>query len=229
MQVIKLSQREDREAWLDAGRGLVTGSKAKSIKPLSRGADRTPAGFWELLAEKVSIAPDGEKDIDRGQRLEKQALEHFAKEYKLDIDLDVGIWVSDESKEIAVSPDSAEKSDKPKWAAEAKCLSTKNHLKYIFKDKWARQEESYKSIESIPNESKTAFREQVIQYFVVNENLKTLYFVLYDDRVAFDKYIMHVIEIKRNEIEDEIKEQKEIQLNALAEINQLVKEIQNAG
>jgi len=227
MKVIKLSQRGDREAWLDLRRGLITGTKARGIRPLIRGADRTPMGFWSLLAEKVSIASDGEPDMDRGQRLEKDAVEQIAKKYKLDVDDDPGMWVSSDSPEIGLSPDAAEKASRPTWAIEAKALATKNHLKFIFKDKLAHKEKDYRAINSVPNEGTTCFKEQVIQYFVVNERLKMLYFGLYDDRVAFDKYILHVIKIEREDIKDEIKEQKEVQLNALKEINLLIKEIKN--
>jgi hypothetical protein len=227
MKKINLSQTEDREAWLQQRLGRITGSKSKGIKPLSRGKDRTPVGFWELLAEKIAIQPDGEKDIDRGQRLENEALEILAEKYKLKLNLDPGFWVSDEADDIAYSPDGAEDSDKPTWCAEAKCLSTKNHLRFLFRDKQARGQEDYKAIGQIPNDSKNAFREQIVQAFVVNENLKIMYFVLYDDRVAFDKYTFHVIEINRYDIEEEIQSQKEAQLQTLAEINEYIKEIKN--
>lgn len=227
MKIIRLSQSEDREAWLEGRRGVITGSKSKGVKPLTRGKDRTPQGFWELLAEKVAIAPDGEKDIDRGTRLENEALELFGREYKLDIDLDPGFWVSDESDEIGYSPDGAEKSDNPTWSVEAKCLSTKNHLKFMFKDREAKKTDDYKAIDLIPNDAKNAFREQVIQSFVVNEKQQKQYFILYDDRIAFEKYMLHVIVVERKDIKDEIQAQKEIQLNVLKEVNDLIKEMKN--
>lgn len=225
MQVFNLSQSENREAWLQQRIGKVTGSKAKMVKPLSRGTDRTPQGFWQLLAEKVCIAPDGEKDIDRGHRLEKEALQVTADKFNLNLNLDCGMWVSDDSQDIAVSPDGAEDSDNPTYAAEAKCLSSANHLKYVIKDQRARQEENYQAIDQIPNDAKSAYREQVIQYFVVNENLKTLYFTFYDDRVALDKYVHHVIVIERKDIEEEIQAQKQTQLDILKDVNKLIKEL----
>ena len=225
MRVIKLSQQQDREAWLDLRRGKVTGSKAKAVKPLSRGADRTPQGFWTLLAEKVCIKQDGEPDMDRGSRLENDALQILADTIKQDIDLDPGMWVSDLEEDMAVSPDGAEKADIPTWAAEAKCLSSANHLKYIIKDMAARKADNYRPINSIPSESKCAFKEQVIQYFVTNEKLEKLYFVLHDDRVALDKYVTYIIEIKREGILDEIEAQRESQVNLLKEVKALIQEL----
>lgn len=182
-------------------------------------------GFWTLLAEKVAIQADGEPDMDRGQRLENVALNRLAQEYGLDIDLDPGVWLSDDNEDIAISPDAAEKSDKPTWAAEAKCLSTANHLKYIIKDKRARETDSYKPIDQVPNDSKAAFREQVVQYFTVNADLQKLYFALYDDRIGIDNLVFHVIEINRADIQDEIEKQRTEQLSILAEIDALIKEI----
>lgn len=225
MKIIKLSQTEDREAWLEARRGLITGSKARKVKPLSRGTDRTPAGFWELLAEKLSIAKDGEPDMDRGHRLEAEAIEKAGKELDLDFDTDCGMWVSDENPAIAVSPDGSEKSDQPTFAAEAKCLSSANHLKYITKDRRASKLDNYRAIDSIPNESTSAYREQVIQYFVVNKDLKVLYFVLYDDRIAYEHLTHHIITIFRDEIENDIQAQIDNEEETINQINDLIKEL----
>lgn len=225
MKIVKLSQTEDREAWLQMRIGKITGSKSKQLKPLSRGTDRTPQGFWQLLAEKLAVAPDGEKDMDRGQRLEKDALEILAAKENLDINLDPGMWVSDDSDDLAVSPDGSENTDTPTWAAEVKCLSSANHLKHVIKDSRARAKEEYSPIHHVPDDAKSAYREQVVQYFVVNEKLQRLYFVLYDDRIALDKYMHHVIVIERSQIEAEIAEQKRTQLETLAEINNLIEEL----
>lgn len=227
MQVIKVSQTADRETWLQYRLGKITGAKAKGIKPLTRGADRTPQGFWILLAEKLAIITDGgESDLERGQRLENEALRITAEKYSLNLNLDPGMWVSDDNPDIAVSPDAAEDVELPTYAAEAKCLSSANHLKYVVKDLRARKSEDYKAIDYVPNEAKSAYREQVIQYFIVNEKLRTLYFTLYDERISLEKYMHHVIVINREDIEDEIQEQKQMQLETLAEIDKLIEEME---
>jgi hypothetical protein len=182
-------------------------------------------GFWVMLAEKIAVAADGEPDMDRGQRLEPAALARLAAEAGIVLDMDPGVWLSDEDEDIALSPDSAEPGDSPTYAAEAKCLNSANHLKYVIEDQRAKATEDYKAIDSIPNDAKCAFREQVIQYFVVNEKLEKLYFVLYDDRIGIDKYVFHVIVVERKDIEAEIAEQKDSQLDTLREINQLIAEL----
>lgn len=221
MKIIRLSQTTDREAWLELRRGKIGGSTAKKVKPLSRGADRTPAGFWELLAEKLSIAKDGEPERDRGLRLENEALVRTAQQYELDLDLDCGMWVRDDNEDISVSPDSAERGDKPTYAGEAKCLDSKNHLRVIVMDKRALRSENYRAFDSIPPE----FQEQIVQYFVVNDDLKAVYFSLYDDRIVIEKLMHHVIVVDRAEVTEEINAQLEMERSVLTEINELVKEL----
>lgn len=235
MKVINLSQSEDREAWLDLRRGKIGGTDVKNIKPLLRGADKTPAGFWDLLAQKLSIAKDGEPEIDRGHRLENEALTLTMSIIDKPLNLDPGMWISDFDKDVSVSPDSAEPVDKPIYCAEAKCLDSKNHLKYSVIDKIARGElppmldynydENYIGINYVPKEH----QHQVIQYFVVNEDLQTLYFTLYDDRIAYENLTHHIITVERKDIEEKILEQKQIEINVLSEIRSLIKELLNGN
>lgn len=219
MKIIKLDQEQDRESWLDFRRGKITGTKLKNIKPLTRGTDRTPQGFWELLAEKVSIAPDGENVMDRGLRLQEEAISRTAKKYKLKLANPTGVWVADFCDEITVSPDAYEDSDKPTFAIEVKCLNTANHLKYIIN--YDRYENKIANIDLIPKDN----RDQVFQYFVVNENLEKLYFTFYDDRVALDKYISRTIIIDRDDIGQEIQDLQEMQISTITQINELLEEM----
>lgn len=223
--MVKVSQIADTEVWLQYRLGKITGSKAKYVKPLSRGADRTPQGFWQLLAEKLAIKQDGELDMDRGHRLQGSALAELAKRHELDIDTDCGMWISDEDEDMAVSPDGAEKADVPTWAAEVKCFSSANHLRYTIKDRAARKNKDYNPFDSVPNDAKNAHREQILQYFVVNEALKTLYFVLYDDRIGLDNLVFHVIEIHRKDIAELVDAQKQQQIDILRQVNELIAQL----
>ena len=222
MRIIRLSQQNDREAWLQLRLGKITGKKSKGIKPLSRGADRTPAGFWILLAEKLAVGSDGEPDMDRGTRLEKVALPLIAQRYGLDLDVDPGMWISEDNEDIALSPDGAEIGDKPTYAAEVKCLSSSNHLKYVVT---ALRNPEKRPIDLVPNDAQSAYKDQVIQYFVVNPDLQTLFFGLYDDRIVLDHLMLHVLIIERATIEEEIEKQKAIELGVLDDVNKLIEEL----
>lgn len=230
MQIVRLSQDIDREAWLEERRGLATGSKAKSLKPLSRGEDRTPAGFWDLAAERISVAQDGEPPRDRGKRLEREAAAMTVTKLKLkNPSGDPGLWVSDFSKFIGVSPDDYEDTDKPTWAIESKSVGNGKHLKYVWKDIKVKELPDYRAFNSIPNETGCFFREQLIQYFLVNEDLKVLYFTLYNDLFIYDWLVHHVITIKREDVLEQIEQQKNQQLETIKQVNSILKEIKIYG
>lgn len=224
MKIFKLSQANDREAFLEFRRGKITGTKAKNLKMLTRGKDRTPAGFYEVMAEKLAIGKDGESERERGLRLEKEAIIATCRSLKIDIDFDPGVWVSDEDEDIMVSPDACETSLKPTFAIEAKCLDSKNHLQGIVQDLKAKKEEHYNPINSLKIGT-SDFRWQVTQYFVVNEGLETVYFTLYDDRFAHEKLMHHVITIYRGDIADTIKTQFTEQKLLLADMRAIIKEL----
>ena len=220
MHIIQVSQTNDREAWLSLRVGVVTSTKAKNVKPLARGKT-LPIGIYELLAEKIAVAKDGEKEADRGLRLENEALLITQKKYNLDFELDAGMWFSDDMK-LAVSPDASEIGDKPTYAGEAKCLDTKNHLQAILTDYEAKKLPGYNPINSLKiGTSDYSF--QVIQYFVINKDLKTVYFTLYDDRVALENVMHYVIEIKRSDVAEYIDGQELYERDALAKVNQMIK------
>lgn len=224
MKIIKVSSKNDREAWLDLRRGVVTGTKAKTVSPPKRG-NGTPQGIYELLAEKVAIAKDGEKEMDRGLRLEEEALLKTQEKYKLDFTLDAGMWFSDDGK-LAVSPDAAEVGDKPTYAGEAKCLDSKNHLQGILNDWEARKLPTYNPLDSLVIGT-SDFKAQAIQYFVINPHLQTLYFTLYDDRQALDNIVHYVIVIKREDVDEYVDGQEAYERDALARIETMIKTLKS--
>lgn len=219
MKIIKVSQSKDRECWLDMRRGVITGTKAKTVKPLARGKS-LPTGIYELLAEKVAIAKDGEPERDRGLRLEDEALLITQDKYKLDFELDAGMWFSDDMK-LAVSPDASQVGDKPTYAGEAKCLDTKNHLQAILNDYEAKQQPNYNPLNSLKIGT-SDYSSQVTQYFVINKDLEILYFTLYDDRVALENVMHYVIEIERKDVEEFIDGQEAYERDAISKVNDMI-------
>jgi hypothetical protein len=220
MKIIKISQSNDRESWLDLRRGVVTSTKAKEVKPASRG-NSLPAGIYELLAEKLAIAKDGEPERDRGLRLENEALLLTQEKYNLDFELDAGMWFSDDMK-LAVSPDASQVGDKPTYAGEAKCLDTKNHLRAILNDYEAKKLPGYNPLSSLKI-GKSDFTAQVLQYFVVNKDLEILYFTLYDDRVVLENIMHYVIIVERKDVTEFVDGQELYERDALAKVNQMIK------
>jgi len=220
MQIIKLSQTTDRDGWLEERKGVVTGTKASKVAPSKRG-NATPQGVFELLAEKVAIQKDGEPERDRGLRLENEALLKTQEKYKLDLDLDPGMWLSDDGK-LGVSPDAAQVGDAPTYAAEAKCLDSKNHLQAIINDVSNKKLPQYNPLDSLKIAT-SDFTAQAIQYFVLNKDLQILYFTLYDDRVALDNVVHYVIEINRKDVAEYIDGQETYERDALAKVDEMIK------
>lgn len=175
--------------------------------------------FYELLAEHLGIEPDDEDRMDRGLRLEEEALEK-AKATIEDEDLKefaergqkreyetVGCCVSDVDNRIINSPDKMIKIDgKYTEAVEIKCLSRARHLQAICEN-------------IVPEE----FESQKVQYFVVNPELKILWFVFYDPRVICKP--LHVIKVTREELGNKPQEYLEFQLAQLKDLDELVEKL----
>lgn len=220
MKVINVSQSDDRQAWLELRKGVITGTKAKNVAPPKRGGG-IPQGIYELLAEQVAIEKDGEPERDRGLRLENEALLRTQEKFGLDLNLDPGMWLSDDGK-LAVSPDAAEVGDSPRYAAEAKCLDSKNHLQGVLKDWTARQLPGYNPLDSL-RISTSDFTAQVIQYFVINPNLETVYFTLYDDRVVLENVEHYVIAISRQDVQEFVDGQEAYERDAVAKVEEMIR------
>jgi len=141
--------------------------------------------------------------MDRGTRLESEALELFAEMEGKDVKNEEVIWVSDLDSNIAYSPDGVISDTE---VVEVKCLSSARHLQAYFE-------------KEIPDD----YEEQYVQAFIVNEKLEQLYFVFYDPRVASKP--LHWILVQRDDIKDKIEAYKEYQVQALKEIEQMVTEL----
>lgn len=169
--------------------------KAKLVKKL---------GFYELLAQRVAIPEEGdETPIDRGTRLEEEAIAKFAEQTGKEISNELIMWISDTNDSLAYSPDGVVSEEE---VVETKCLSSAMHL-YIYYEK------------DIP----TQYRKQNLQAFIVNEKLQTLHFVCYDPRIP--NLPIHSITIKREDIAHEIEIYKRYELELVEELNAKVIEL----
>lgn len=213
----RLPIQQNTQEWLDFKWGKVSGSNSKKAYPLSRGSDRTAPIVWHVLAGMVTIPPSGEKPMDRGHRIENEALEYYEKAHNATINKDCGIWVSEENERMMFSPDGDDGKDEPEHSYEVKALSSEKHLKIIFKDLYAQERdgENYNPIDSLPNDYSEYYQDQAIDAFVINDKLKVHTVIFYDDRVAREELVMHVIEIRREQIQDRIDALKQHQKDAI--------------
>lgn len=201
MKKHNIEQRTDE--WHHLRKGKITGTTLKSI--LGTPKARQDA-LYEIVAERLTVGVDSEVDyenpMDRGVRLEPDALSAFELERGLQVDR-IGFAEDSNNSLIANSPDGLIGEDQ---AIEAKCMGGKNHVKV-----WLTNE--------VPDE----YEWQVVQYFVVNEKLKKLYFVSYNPDIPV--HPLHIIEVNREEIEEDIKRARVAQEVFLSEVEAILKEI----
>lgn len=199
----RLALEQNTEEWLSWRKGKITGSRLNDII-VKRGTGRK-VGFYEVLAERLAIDTGLEynDELERGHALEEEALDTFGKLIGKKVKRDCGVWVSDENEHIAISPDGEISATQ---AVEVKCLSSARHLQAYFE-------------KEIPSE----YEAQVAQYFIVNEKLKTLFFVFYDPRIPMKS--CHWIEISRKDYEQTIAQYKAYEQEALEDIALKVAEL----
>ena len=75
---------ENKEDWLEARRGKFTGSRLKDII-VKRGTGEK-IGFYETIAERIAETADGENPLERGIRLEDEAIELFKQKTGKEVD-----------------------------------------------------------------------------------------------------------------------------------------------
>lgn len=209
---MKTTLYENRDEWLFGRRGKITGSRLKDIV-VKRGTGKK-IGYYELIAERLGVPADQENMMERGSRLEADAIERFVEETKVKVDTSLVIWTRDDNESIAISPDGF---IGDKEAVEAKCLSSARHIEAFL-------------TKEIPDE----YRMQAIQYFIVNDELETLHVVFFDPRFAMfvdpdtskkNKIDYFVLDVKRVEVEKEVAEYLEYQRNVIKEVNDIVNQL----
>lgn len=192
--------------WLEARKGKITGTKLGDIVTAKPSSPRK-VGFYQLIADRLGIDPDGEDAMERGHRLEDEAIEEFKKDTKLEIER-VGLCVREDNENIAVSPDALIKNKKGKYieALEVKCLGSARHIEAIIENK-------------LPKD----YKWQAMQYFIVIDELEKLHFVLYDPRITCKPY--HRIEVKREDFGNDIENYLVYQMATLREIDEYVEKL----
>ena len=196
MKILKFKEEEE---WLESRRGKITGTRLGKL--ISKRNKKPLIGYYEVLAERIAIPEDDENKMDRGKRLEEFAIERFAKETKKKVDSSLVLWCRNDNENIAISPDGFIGKTE---AVEVKCLSSARHI-----EAWLTKK--------IPNE----YECQIIQYFLVNDDLKKLYFVFYDLRMPKEFFYCTV---KRRDVQEKVEEYLALEKRVLKEIKELEKE-----
>lgn len=199
---MKVEKFDDDFSWFKARRGKITGSRLGDVYS-SRGTKKI--GFYEVISERLGITDDGsETPMERGTRLEGEALDVFEKETKKKLNRDKVLWMREDNEAIAISPDATVL--KEKAAVEVKCLSSARHIEAVITGK-------------IPGD----YQYQRLQYFIVNDELETLYSVFYDPRLLAKPFF--VIVTKREDVQEDIIKMLAFQRDTLTEVDIIVNEL----
>ena len=176
--------------------------------------------FYEIVADRVArpVTPNDYEDrlngepftmMARGHILEPEAIAAFEEKTGKKVDKDSVVWVSDYDENAYVSPDGAitGKDGKVREACEVKCLSSAEVIKCF-------DEHCY------PKE----YEPQVLKYFMVNEDLETLHFIIFTDLIPGLE--LQVFDINRNDVEERLAEARAFEKASLKRIDELASKIE---
>ena len=209
MQVIEIEQGTPE--WMSLREGKRTGTSIGKIFAKSRktgemfDTEKPLITFYQKVAERLAEGTGDDDGLDssreRGKDLEQQAIDEA--EQKLGLKLIRGnVWQADDKNHIE-SPDAYTKD--LKTAVEVKCLSSARHIQAIVEDR-------------PPMEYWTEY----LNYFLVNDKLKTLYVFLYDPRFMLEHLRTKAFKLERSEIEYDIERMRDIDTIAEQLIDQTV-------
>jgi hypothetical protein len=200
MEVIKELEQGSPE-WHDARRCKVTGTKLKSVMG-------TPYARFELACELIAEEGTEQSDIlrpttemERGTAEEEFAIKLFEKQTGKTVE-QVGMCISSEYEWLTLSPDGLIKKDgKYSEAIEVKSPKSKTVIRYKLSNLVDHKElgltPAKKPFLGVPAD----YKWQCVDYFLVNPDLRTLYFVWYDERFIDGELKLNIVELKwENEI-----------------------------
>jgi hypothetical protein len=228
MKIIELDQNS--EEWLEYRKGKSGGSAfGKLYKVNGRTNETLKDQFFVMLAERVARPMTPNDYLDRipegltfswavrGHILEPEAAKAFELETGKILD-DGKVWASDYDPSSYVSPDRVIKSSdgKIREAVEIKCLSSEKVLKIW----WERRQmkEGQSDFIALPSNE---YQAQVIKYFMVNDDLETLYWVVYTDLIP--KLELQILKIRRTDISALIEDAKGVEMMYLATLDRAEK------
>lgn len=194
---------EEIESWKAGRRTKITGTRLKDIVVLRGTGEKK--GFYELVAERLALPrPENENVMERGHRLETEAISICEQELGKTFNKDLVIWEREDEQAISISPD-AYLEDFTE-AVEVKCINSADHIKAVLENAY-------------PDE----YYFQALQYFIVNEKLEKLHFIMYDPSLTVKQYIR--FEINREDVQDDVEKYLEYQRLKLEKINEIVNQL----
>lgn len=228
MKILDIEQGTPQ--WHDARRCKITGTKLKSVMGTN---DARRSLIAELIAEEATEQSKifrSTPEMERGTAEEIFAVREFEKRTGKIVGR-IGMCVHPEYDFLALSPDGLIQSENGKYeeAVEVKCPDSKKSILYQIENKIPPLETGIAKLSKptkanpepelvisatapflgIPSE----YKWQVVNYFLVNKDLKKLYFLVYDPRFIDEETKLYTVEVSReNELMQEAIEEAESEL-----------------
>lgn len=212
MKIIEVEQGSSE--WMSFREGKRTGTTVGKIFAKSRKTgemyDTTKPliTFYQKVAERLAEGTgddDGlESSRERGKDLEEEAINEAERQLGLKL-IRGNVWQADDLNHIE-SPDAYTKD--LKTAVEIKCLSSARHIQAICENRPPQE-----------------YYAEYLNYFLVNDDLETLYIFLYDPRFMLDHLKWHAFKLSRKDIEYDIERMRDIDAYAEELISKTVMEL----
>lgn len=200
MKIIDVKQNTPE--WEELRKGKIGGSDLKDIITLK--GTGTKIGFYQLMADRLGIVDDDPEDArERGHTLEQESIKEFEKQTSKKVQ-SIGYCISDKNPNLGLSPDGAiKKGSKYPEMVETKSLKASLHLKAYYE-------------KEVPED----YKAQKLNYFIVNEECKTLYFCFYNPNVTMLPFFY--LEFHRKDLQDEIQLYEDLALAQLERLDTLL-------
>jgi len=196
MRILNVEQRT--LPWYEARAGVITGTKLKQVvtEPRSKSeklSETAKKMVYEIVSEKLTPCRPQEILTDAilwGQEYEAEALKEYEKRTGQKV-MVAGFCLHDKYDHMGFSPDGfVLKKVKLRKIVEVKCpYSSKNHIRHIVDEGFMWEEHKW----------------QVIQGLLVNTEATEVDLVSYDPRMVLESLRLHIINIKRKDVMEDIK------------------------
>lgn len=204
MRIIENLEQGTQE-WFEARMKKVTGTKAKAVMGTSEAQRNLIAELIAEEATELSKSTKTTETMERGNNEEPFAVKAFEEKTGKKVTR-IGQCVSDDYDWVALSPDGliANKEGKYTEAIEIKCPDSKKAVLYRIENMIPMEETGLIGKKGdplagapflgIPSE----YKWQCVHYFLVNKDLETLYFLVYDARFIGEESKLYTVELKRS-------------------------------
>ena len=195
--------------WHASRREMITGTALEDVMG-------GPMAKLQLIAELIAETGTEQTkqfrstpEMERGNAEEPFAVRAFEERYNKKVEK-VGFCISDEFSYLGYSPDGLIKDKKGKYSEGIEMKNPNSSTLILYK--------IFNLVPDLPTKAKKPFlgvpedyKWQVVDAFLVNEDLEKLYFIVFDARFISEEDKLYVVEVERSapEMQEALKEARE--------------------